>query len=256
MTENTRPLDGIHALVTGSGSGIGAAIADDLGRMGAAPTLVGRCDIPLAEKGRAIHGVFCHAQAMGLTDNGALQGLFANVASDFDTLVNNVGAAETASVLKTDMLKLNRTFDVNFRTAFSCAQAVSPRMLQSGIGRIINIASAASIKGYPCISAYCAAKHALLRFTRSLAAELTSTNITVNAVCPGYTDTGLIDRAVGVVTAKTGTSADAIRAKYASLNPGGRLIEAWEVASAVGWLCFSATSAITGQAVIVADGDL
>jgi anthraniloyl-CoA monooxygenase len=129
-------------------------------------------------------------------------------------------------------------------------------MLRAGRGRIVNIASTAGVTGYAYVTAYCAAKHALIGLTRALARELAKTPVTVNAVCPGYTDTDLVAQAVDTIVAKTGRTAAAARAELAASNPQGRLVSPAEVAAAVGFLCAPAAAAITGQAIVIAGSEV
>jgi NAD(P)-dependent dehydrogenase (short-subunit alcohol dehydrogenase family) len=129
-------------------------------------------------------------------------------------------------------------------------------MVAAGAGRIVNIASTAGLTGYAYVSAYCGAKHALVGLTRALAIELAKTGVTVNAVCPGFTDTDLVARAVQTIAAKTGRSADAARDELARGNPMGRLVTPAEVAAAVAFLCLPGASAMTGQAIAVAGGEV
>ena len=146
--------------------------------------------------------------------------------------------------------------DVNLTGAFLCAQAVLPAMLRAKRGRIVNIASTAGVKGYAYVAAYCAAKHGLVGLTRSLALETAKTGVTVNAVCPGYTDTELLDQAISAIAAKTGRSRQDARRELAASNPMARLVAPEEVAATVAYLCLPSSSAITGQAIVVAGGEV
>jgi NAD(P)-dependent dehydrogenase (short-subunit alcohol dehydrogenase family) len=145
---------------------------------------------------------------------------------------------------------------VNLTGSFLCAQAALPDMLAAGSGRIVNIASTAAQKGYAYVSAYVAAKHGVLGLTRSLALELARKGITVNAVCPGYTETDILRESVANVVAKTGRSEQEARAEFASGNPQGRIVQPQEVADAVRWLCSEGASAVTGQAISVSGGEV
>ena len=262
MTVQSKPLSGMRALVTGGGTGIGAAVASELARLGADLMLFGRRPAPIADRRDEIeaeYGVECHAVAVDVTDVEALNAVFRDHRGGspmFDILINNVGAAGSASFLKTDTDLLERMFAANFKSAFICTQSVLPAMLKQGSGRIVNVASTAGLKGYAYVTAYCAAKHALIGLTKALSAEVKSAGITVNAVCPGYTDTDLVDQAADVISNRTGTPSDVVRAGFAAQNPGGRLIMPSEVAAAVGWLCLPEAAAVTGQALIVAGGEL
>ena len=262
QTAETRPLSGLHAAVTGAGSGIGAAIAEELARLGARLTLFGRRLEPLARRCDELasrHGAEIDAASLDVTDAAAIPPAFAAAVMRFgrvDILVNNAGAAESAPVARTDAALLERMLAVNYLGPFHCIQAALPAMVAAGAGRIVNIASTAGLTGYPYVTAYCGAKHALVGLTRALALELAKTGVTINAVCPGFTDTDLVTRAVQTITAKTGRSTEAARAEVVRGNPMGRLVTPVEVAAAVAFLCLPGASAITGQAIAVAGGEV
>jgi NAD(P)-dependent dehydrogenase (short-subunit alcohol dehydrogenase family) len=129
-------------------------------------------------------------------------------------------------------------------------------MLDAGWGRIVNVASTAGLTGYGYVSAYCAAKHGVIGLTRALALELAAKGITVNAVCPGYTETDIVEDAVANIVAKTGRSAEQARAELAARNPQKRMVQPEEVASAVAWLCLPQSAAMNGQAIAVAGGEV
>jgi NAD(P)-dependent dehydrogenase (short-subunit alcohol dehydrogenase family) len=145
---------------------------------------------------------------------------------------------------------------VNLSGSFYCTRAVLPAMRDSGWGRIVNIASTAGQRGYAYVAAYAAAKHGVIGLTRSLALEVAAQGITVNAVCPGYTETELLERSVGNVVARTGRSADEARAEFTRHNPQGRIVRPDEVADAVAWLCGSGAAAINGQSISVSGGEV
>jgi NAD(P)-dependent dehydrogenase (short-subunit alcohol dehydrogenase family) len=171
-------------------------------------------------------------------------------------LVNNAGQAESAPFAKTSLELWQRMLAVNLTGSFLCAQAVLPDMLQAGWGRIVNVASTAGLKGYAYVTAYSAAKHGVIGLTRSLALELAKKGITVNAVCPGYTDTDILRDSIANVVAKTGRSTDDARAEFAAGNPQGRIVSPHEVADAVRWLCGDGASSITGQSISVSGGEV
>jgi NAD(P)-dependent dehydrogenase (short-subunit alcohol dehydrogenase family) len=253
-------LQGHHALVTGAGTGIGAAIAYALAGAGASVTLAGRQKAPLEATARTLSTPHNVVSGFDVTDPAAVAaGLAAARAAlgPVSLLVNNAGAAESAPFGKTDAALLRRMLAVNLEGAFSVTQAALADLLARGAGaRIINIASTAGLKGYAYVTAYCAAKHAMVGFTRALALELAATGVTVNAVCPGFTDTPLVARSVAEITGKTGKDAAAARAALARHNPQGRLVTPEEVANTVLWLASPAAQAVTGQAIAVAGGEI
>lgn len=254
-------LDGMHAAVTGAGSGIGAASAMALARAGAKVTLLGRRRERLDAQARAISAQDSVAapQVLDVTDDAAVPAVLDAAAGCFgpiDILVNNAGDAESAPFGKTSLELLERMLRVNLTGAFLCTQAVLPAMLRAKHGRIVNIASTAGVTGYPYVSAYCAAKHALVGLTRSLALETARTGVTVNAVCPGYTETELVEQAVARIAAKTGRNPADAHAELAANNPMGRMVTPDEVAATVLYLCLPSSTAITGQAIVVAGGEV
>lgn len=244
---------GRRALVTGGSRGIGRAIA-------AALTGAGYEVVILARDGAAIEravaeGVAGAGRAVDVTDSAALAAAIAET-GPFDLLVNNAGGAHTAPFAKTDLDTFRRLFALNVESAVAASQACLPAMIAAKRGRIVNIASTAGLKGFGYVSAYVAAKHALVGLTRAVALELAKTGVTINAVCPGYTDTDLVAEGVRTIVAKTGRSADDACAHFTASNPMGRLIAPEEVADAVLWLAGDGASAVTGQAIVVAGGEL
>lgn len=256
------PLLGQHAVVTGGGKGIGAAIADELARLGASLTLLGRDEAALraqAESLQARHGGEVHYARLDVRSAEDVQRAFAEIwaaRGAVNILVNNAGAATSAPFARTDPSLWNEMLAVNLTSAYLCARAVVPGMVEAGYGRIVNVASTAALRGYAYAIAYTAAKHGVLGLTRGLALELVRSGVTVNAVCPGYTDTELTARTIQTITTKTGRSADEARAELERTNPQGRLIQPGEVAQVVGWLCLPSSGSITGQAIAVAGGEV
>jgi len=250
-------LAGHHALITGGGSGIGAAIARTLAADGAKLTLVGRRRELLQETAADVGGAAV-AQA-DVTRREQLEPAFAVarlVHGPVTILVNNAGAAASAPFAEVTPEEWRATFAVNCDALLHCCQAALPDLLAAEAGRIVTIASTAGLKGYPFTAPYVAAKHAAIGLTRALATEFAATSLTVNAVCPGFTDTEIVARAVAVVAEKTGRGEDEARAALTRFNPQRRLIDPQEVADAVLWLCLPASKSITGQAIAVAGGEV
>ncbi|MFC7399742.1 SDR family NAD(P)-dependent oxidoreductase [Chelatococcus sp. GCM10030263] len=242
----------LRALVTGGSRGIGRAIAATLTHAGHGVTILGRDPGPLGEALR--DGVAVEAEAIDVTDANALSAFIG--ARPFDILVNNAGGAATAAFLKSDRDLLRRMLALNVESAAEAMRSALPGMIERGFGRVINVASTAGLKGYAYASAYAAAKHALVGLTRSVALEVAKSGVTVNAVCPGYTDTDLVAESVRGIVAKTGRSEVEARAHFERSNPLGRLIRPQEVADAVLWLTGEGAAAVTGQAIVVAGGEL
>jgi NAD(P)-dependent dehydrogenase (short-subunit alcohol dehydrogenase family) len=250
-------LAGRHAVVTGAGRGIGAAIATALAAEGGRVTLIGRSEAALLGKA----GELPDAQAIqcDVTDEAPVTTAFQRAAEAFGPvaiLINNAGAAESAPFARTSLALFRRMVDVNLIGTFLCSRAALPGMLEAGFGRIVNVASVAGLKGAPYIAAYCAAKHGVVGLTRALAMETAAKGITVNAVCPSYTDTDMARGAIANIIEKTGRSAVEAEAELVRKNPQGRLVTPEEVAATVLWLCAPGAEAITGQAIAIAGGEV
>jgi NAD(P)-dependent dehydrogenase (short-subunit alcohol dehydrogenase family) len=244
-------LHDLNAIITGGAKGIGLAIARRLAADGAGIALIGRDASALAlaaDELRARHAV------ADVTDDAALRAAMDSF-GPCDILVNNAGAAVSNPFMKHTMDDFQSMLAVNLLSAVTACQCVLPGMRARGFGRIVNIASTAGLKGYAYVTAYVAAKHALVGFTRALALETAKDGITVNAVCPGFTDTEMVERSVATIVAAGGRSAEEARRMLASGNPAGRLVRPEEVAEAVAFLCRREASAMTGQAIAVAGGE-
>lgn len=252
-----RPLEGRHALVTGGGTGIGASIARALAHAGATMTLVGRRAGPLREVANALPRAT--TAVADVTDRAQLESAFAAATQAFgppDIVIANAGAVETAPFERITLDAWRRMIAVNLDAVFHTAQAAMPGLRAAPHGRLIVIASTAGVRGYPYTVAYSAAKHGAVGLVHALALELASTSITVNAVCPGYTDTPITAGAVANIVAKTGRTPDQALAELTRHNPQGRLIEPDEVAAVVLWLCAAESRSLTGQTIMVAGGEV
>ena len=248
-------LAGRHALVTGGGTGIGAAIAMTLARAGAAVTICGRRLEPL--QAIAAGNANIRARVADVTDEASVAALYRQAEADqpIDIVVANAGMAESAPVHKTSLELWNRTLGVNLTGAFLTVKPALAGMRERGFGRIVFVASTGGLKGYAYVAPYVAAKHGVIGLMRSLALETATAGITVNAVCPGFTETTMLADAIDRIVETTKRGAADVRAALAARNPQGRFIAPQEVADAVLWLCGAASAAVTGQAISVSGGE-
>ena len=252
-----RALDGRHVLVTGGGTGIGAAIARALSTEGAKLSLAGRRKAPLdAMAAELPKTVAIIADITKDTDCTAMVAAANAAHGPVDIVIANAGAASSAPVGQIDRKAWQAAIDVNLTGAFLTVGAALADVTRAPGGRVIFIASTAGLKGYPYVAAYVAAKHGVIGLMKAMSLELAGKGVTVNAVCPGYTDTPLVDAAAAKISAKTGRSADDSRAALAKDNAHGRLITPGEVASTVLWLCSPEAASINGQAIAVTGGPL
>jgi len=252
-----------HAVVTGGGTGIGSAVAIELAAAGIKVSVMGRRIEPLQKIAATINAgsehIQCQAIVCDVTDEEAVVRAFTQASEHFagvDILVNSAGMAPTAPFHKISLQDWRAVTAVNLDSVFLCTQQVLQGMQTQAWGRVINIASSAAQKGYAYVSAYCAAKHGVLGLTRALALENATKGVTINAICPGYTDTDIISESVANIMQKTGRSKEEALLTFTSTNPQGRLVLPAEVAASVLWLCANSSAAITGQAISVSGGEV
>lgn len=235
-----------RAFVTGGGSGIGLAVARAFRNAGHDVTVAGRGEARLRNTGLPY-------VVMDVLDRAAIEA-GVKQAGQIDIFVANAGGAESAPTLKLRRDVWDRTIALNLTAVFDCAQTAIPAMVERGWGRFIVMGSVASLRGFRYVAAYAAAKHGVLGLVRTLALEMATTGVTVNALCPGYVDTPLVARAVDGIAKKTGRSRDEATAELAKTNPMGRLVTAEEVAGAALWLASDAAASVNGQAIPIDGG--
>ncbi len=242
-----------HALVTGAGSGIGLAISARLAAEGWGVTLAGRNRQKLEAAAKSIRDA--DVSVFDVTDVHAVEAAVAQI-GEVQLLVNNAGGVVSAPFEKTSLEAWGYALDLNLMGAVHCMRAVLPGMKTRGAGRVVNVASTAGLVGYRYVSAYVAAKHALVGLTKALALEMAKSGVTVNAICPGYTDTAVISDAVATISKASGRSHDEALATFTTTNPQGRLVKPEEVASAVVWLASDEAAAVNGIALPIAGGEV
>ena len=248
------PLAGRHALITGGGTGIGAAAAQHLSAAGAKLTLLGRRMEPILAVAEE-HG----GSAIGcdVTDPEQIRNAFDEARTlngPIDLVIVNAGIAESAPFHKMSRESWDRIIATNLTAAFECSQAAIGDLLKSDNGRLVFVASVASLRGVPYAAHYAASKHGLLGLMRSLAAEYAKTNLTVNAVCPGYVDTPMTDQSIARVSAITGRSEEDSRGAITSMNASGRLVDPDGIATLILTLCLPQSRDINGAAMTIDGG--
>jgi NAD(P)-dependent dehydrogenase (short-subunit alcohol dehydrogenase family) len=247
-------LEGKVALVTGGGTGVGAAIALQLAGQGARVIISGRRADVLAKT--AAKSALIIPMTADVTDEASSQHLFEQIGGELDIVIANAGAAESGPFHRLDLKTWQRQIDLNLTGVFTTFHHALPAMMKRNSGRLIAIASTAGLKGYAYVSAYTAAKHGVVGLTRALALELAKTGITVNAICPGFVDTPMLDHSIETIMHKTGKSREEAVTALAASNPQKRLIQPNEVAQTVSWLCGPHSDSITGQAISISGGEI
>jgi NAD(P)-dependent dehydrogenase (short-subunit alcohol dehydrogenase family) len=254
-------LTGRHALITGGGTGVGAAIARALSAEGAAVTLVGRRRAALEAMASTLpRAAVAAADITKAADCAAMVAAARAAHGPIDIVIANAGAAESAPFAAVDLALWQRMIDVNLTGTFLTVQSALPDLLREAddaepLRRIVLIASTAGQKGYAYVAPYVAAKHGVVGLARALSVEFAQTPLTVNAVCPGFTDTPMLNASLATIMEKTGRTADQARAALTRTNPQGRLIEPDEIAATVQWLCSAAARSVTGQCLSISGGE-
>ena len=239
-------LSGSRAVVTGGGTGVGLAVARALAEAGAEVTITGRRAGPLEEAAAG------HPRLRPAVCDAADPEACGRVVAGADIVVANAGAAASKPFHRMDAADLRAMIDANLTTTFETFRAALPAMLERRSGRLVAIASTAGLRGAPYVSGYTAAKHAVVGLVRSLALEVAAKGITVNAICPSYTETPMLRRTIANIVEKTGRSEEEAEAPLR--NPQGRFVQPEEVAAAVLWLAGPGAASVSGQAIALSGG--
>jgi len=251
------------AVITGGGRGIGRAVALAFAREGADVMVLARTEDEVrrvAEEVRGECGVRAFHAVCDVSDAASVAAAFKQAREQFgraaDILVNNAGIAQSAPLARTDDELWRRHLEVNLSGTFYCMRAALPAMVERGWGRVINVASIAGKTGAPYIAAYAASKHGVLGLTRTAALEVATSGVTVNAICPGYVETDMTERAVENITARTGKTSEEARAILERMSPQQRLVTSEEVAALALLLAGHEGRGINGQAINVDGGSV
>ena len=241
-----------HVIISGGGTGVGAATAQAFSKAGARVTILGRTEKSLQAQGLSY-------QICDVTDADAVKIAFDSARAEhgpISTVVANAGAAVSVPFAKMTTDSLSNMLDVNIAGVFNCWQAALLDMKEAGRGQMIVIASTAGLKGYPYVAGYCAAKHGVVGLTRALSLELAPLGITVNAICPGFTETPMLDRSIENITMMTGMSnEDAVKSLKRG-NPQKRFIQVDEIAGSAVWLCSESARSVNGHTLSLNGGEL
>jgi 3-hydroxybutyrate dehydrogenase len=241
------------ALITGGGSGVGASVAVALAEAGAQVTIAGRTQASLESVARQHDAI---DWVLGdVTDAKAMTAMV-EASDGFDIVVANAGAAESKPFSQMNASDLQSMLDINLLGVFNTWKAALGGMKQNGWGRLIATASTAGLKGYPYVSGYCAAKHGVIGLTKALALELAQSGITVNAICPGFVETPLLEASIENIVQKTGRSREQAEKALKANNPQQRFIQPQEIAQTVLWLCGDHSASITGQSISISGGEI
>ena len=255
-----KPLKGQHAVITGGSRGIGAAISNYLAHLGADISLTGRTEKTLAKQANYIRNnykVKVHTALGNMADEADVNRCLTSATTELGTvhiLINNAGVGKSAPFHRMDTDLWNEIIGLNLTGTYLCTKQVFSEMREMGYGRIVNISSTVGLRGYPYIAAYCASKHGVIGLTRTLALECVKKGNTVNAICPGYTDTDLVSEAVDEIVKMTGKHREEIQSEIDDISPMGRMVTPDEVAETVAWICLPSSASITGQSIVVSGG--
>ncbi len=252
-------MSGRVALVTGASRGIGRAVAVELGTAGWKLMLSSRSTEGLEETAGLIReaGGEVATLSCDLSDRSQTASLVERTEAAIgapELLVHVAGVAPSAKIAEHDDASWDLAMELNATAAFVLARAALPAMMKSNFGRIVMVASTAGRVGYPYTAAYTASKHALVGLTRALAVEVARHGVTVNAACPGFTDTAIVQEAVKNISERTGVTEDEARRRLASMSPQQRLIDPAEVARLVAYLASDEAGGINGQAINIDGG--